>query len=146
MDYIPPVQRRRTLVNELVGGKLSDLGDSFNLKAFPLPMRIGPWIPSASHCYNCAHDALHIYMNILPRHDDELFGIARDDKGRLELNTCTGVNQSYLDRVGPDKAIEVIRGKLKDMVMHEFYEAVMFRGERIFDPHQHSLRPEDQPF
>jgi hypothetical protein len=30
--------------------------------------------------------------------------------------------------------------------MHEVYEAIHFRGERIFDPHHGSLRPDDQPF
>jgi len=138
--------RRKTLINELVGGKVSDLGACFDLKAFPLPVRIGPWIPSASWCSVCRHDALHIYMNILPRGENELEGIVRDASGRLELNTCTAVNQNYLDRFGPEKAIEIIRGKIKDMVMHEVYEAILFRGERIFDPHSSALRPLDQPF
>lgn len=139
-------ERRNTLVNELVGGKLQDLGNCFDLKAFPLPMRLAPHQPDAGYCWTCRRDALHVYMRIRPRGIDELPTVVRDDKGTLELNTCTFVNQDFLDREGPQKAIEAIRVKIKEMVMHEVYEALLFRGERIMDPHDNHLRPSDQPF
>ena len=138
------VSQRDTLINEIV--RVEDLGGSFDLKAFPLPMRVGMWEASATSCWFCGLDALHIYMKVLPRSDNELFMLPRDDKGRIELNTCTYVNQKRLDKDGPKKCVEIIRTKIKDMTLHELYEALKFRGMHIMNPHDYSLKPEDQPF
>lgn len=139
-----PLVRRNTLVSEIV--RVEDLGAAFDLSAFPLPMRVGPRTRDAGICFSCRGDALHVYMRIKPRNNKELYGVPRDEKGTLELNTCTCVNQAWLDEKGPAKAVEQVRGKIKDMVLHEVYEALLFRGERIMDPHDYRLRPEDQPF
>lgn len=136
--------KRDTLINEVT--RVEDLGGCFDLSAFPLPMHVAMWHPSASNCWFCAQDALHVYMWVLPRSDQELMMLERDDKGRIKLNTCTYVTQDMLTKKGPKKCVEYVRTKIRDMVMHEFYEALHFRGMRIMNPHDANLRPEDQPF
>lgn len=139
-----PRQRRDALIAEI--SKVEDLGASFDLSAFPLPMRIGPHQTDAGLCFTCYQPALHVYMKVMPRGENELPRVNRDGQGMVELNTCTEVSQLSLDRDGPAKSVDKIRGKIRDMVMHEVYEALLFRGERIMDPHHGDLRPADQPF
>jgi hypothetical protein len=144
LPWVARAQRRDALIAEV--SNLEDLGSSFDLSAFPLPMRIGPHVADAGLCFTCYQPALHVYMRILPRGLNELPTCRRDAQGMIELNTCTEVSQLSLDREGPAKSVEKIRGKIRDMVMHEVYEALLFRGERIMDPHHGDLRPSDQPF
>jgi hypothetical protein len=137
------IVRRDTLLAEVV--RLKDFGACFDLRAFPLPLRVGPHERAAGLCFSCRHDALHIYMRILPRSDQELAGLPRDELGQIELNTCTGVTQALLDS-DRKKAVDKVRVAIKNMVLHEVYEALLFRGMRIMDPHDHFLQPADQPF
>lgn len=144
-----PMERRNALVNEITN--VDDLANSFDLKAFPLPMRI---VVEPCYSYGCndSHHArgvrtAHVYMRIKPRDDaHELPGVPRDKDGMLELRTCAGVSEIFRGEKGNDAAVEKIRVAIQNMVMHEVYESVLFRGERIMNPHDSQLRPAHQPF
>lgn len=142
--HVPAYERRDLLINEVTN--IADLGACFDLRAFPLPVRVGPWHDKAGYCFWCVGEALHVYMRILPRGQDELYGIARDEAGTLELNTCSLVTRASFAKEGPAASVEKVRVAVKNMVLHEVYEALLFRGERIMDPHDNATRPADQPF
>jgi hypothetical protein len=138
------IDRRDSLVNEVTN--ITDLGNCFDLSAFPLPVRVGKWQNDASHCWLCAGRGLHVYMRILPRGKGELPSIGRDSEGLIELNTCSKVTPETFAKEGNLKSVELVREAVQNMVMHEVYEALLFRGERIMDPHDHTLRVKGQPF
>ena len=139
-------ERAHALIREI--SYIDDLAACFDLRAFPLPMRVAKWDQRMSFCMTCSgrRPGLHVCMRILPRNNNELPFVVRDPNGMFELNTCTGVTQDYLEQAGCRKAVELVRLALKNMCLHELYEAVLFRGERIMDPHNEALRPSDQPF
>lgn len=144
--YIDPsISTRMRLLTETP--TLDAFVEAFDLKAFPLPMRL-----SVEHhmvfcaCGNYGGDTVHVRMNIKPRTDNELRSIARDDNGMLELKTCAGVSATSFERDGAFDSLEKVRVAIKNMVMHEVYEALMFRNIRIMNPHDDALRPKDQPF
>jgi hypothetical protein len=143
----PPITRRNALVSEVTN--VRDLCHSFDLKDFPLPMRVDV----TAHNFWCGcgdfsprTETAHVYMKIKPRNASELGGVERAEDGTVELRACTGVSAASMAREGNSKSIERIREFIKNMVMHEVYESLKFRGERIMDPHDPFLRPQDQPF
>lgn len=144
-----PMARRNALVNEITN--VDDLANSFDLRAFPLSMRM---VVEPCYNYGCNDSShamgartAHVYMRIKPRDDaNELPGIPRDANGTCELRTCAGVSEKFRGEKGNDAAVEKIRVAIQNMVMHEVYEALLFRGERIMNPHDSQLRPAHQPF
>jgi hypothetical protein len=137
------VDRRDASINEVV--RVEDLCASFDLSAFPLPVRVG----MRDHGIFCMCDVglrsavtAHVFMRIRPRGTGELLSLEQDADGTVELRSCSGVTQEVMTRNGNVRAVEVIR----NMVMHEVYESTLFRGDRIFDPHDYRTRPKDQPF
>lgn len=144
--YIDPsTDTKMRLLTE--AATFEDFMNSFDMSAFPLKMHLGV----VRHTFLCAcgnysGDTIHVHMNIKPRHDSELPSIARDEHGKLDLRTCTGVSAESFEKFGAFDALEKVRVAIKNMVMHEVYEALMFRGTRIMNPHDDALRPSDQPF
>ena len=120
---------------------------SFDLSAFPLPMRL----TVERHmvfcgCQNYTGETVHVRMQIKPRNASELRGVERDADGTISLKTCAGVSAETFQKEGAFQALEKTRVAIKNMVMHEVYEALLYRGERIMNPHDDVLRPSDQPF
>jgi hypothetical protein len=150
--YRPPYESPRAKRDRLIGEvkTIEELCSSFDLSAFPLPMRVA----MHQHQFWCGCGAepgvektIHIFMKVKPRDPHELGGVARDaTDGTVELRSCAGVSAQLMKERGNAWAVEKVREFIKQMTMHEVYEALMFKGERIMNPHSYDLKPADQLF
>lgn len=127
---------------------IEELARSVDVSAFPLPLRIDKVRRCGAIFCDCygPEGSIHVYMRIKPRGDDELPGVRRDKDGFVELRTQTYVTGASFKEEGPVKSLEKIRVTIKNIVMHEVYEALLFQGQRIMDPHRDDRRPTDQPW
>lgn len=140
-----PFAKRRRLINEVKTPE--ELCSSFDLTAFPLPMRV-EMRQHQIFCGCATNDGptAHVLMRVRPRNANELYGAPRAADGSIELRSCTGVSAASFAKDGGVASVEKIRVGIKNMVMHEVYEALLFKGERIMNPHSFDLKPADQPF
>lgn len=154
-DLVTKQSRYRADVQELLktATTIEELAAAFDLSTFPLPMRVGVAHTCTGWCF-CPivggklflQQSIKVFMKVKPRSEEELTSVERDKDGLVELNTATDVSERSLKVEGVEWAFEKVRMTIKNLVMHEVYEALMFKGARVLDPHDIWRRPSDQPF
>lgn len=116
---LPSYSQKVRLSDSAIAGIVSDI----DLTRFPIKLEL-----------SYAHGFIALTMHVPHR-----------DKGNI-IPVAAGKPTADVAGFTEHETLNNIRAWLMQVVAHEFHEMFLYRGERVFDPHDDNKRPNEWPF